>query len=344
MTFFLTTLATVRTVYRVVVLCCTDSDSFVFLAVSDYFQNFDTSRQTNMDVNMELADQNRCLELAKSSAYYRRIYSEVEEVGWEHLLKLQEDLTFLSFRLMDKKGRVHVLEITLDNTYPKCPPLVSADVPYNFNLEWSTDSKLRDVVRQFQEHMDKLQDFWYTLDAIDRSLWVTDPKQPHHAISHRQINIGNDCYIMLLISASDPQALPECRFMGSDKKVNLLRETWRRRCKLWMKDKPFPENLVNVLDIQLPQPQHVQRNDEQIECGICYAQNLPVDDELGMKSGSGTDYKCENANCNRAFHSVCLGDWLRSITTTRQSFGVLFGNCPYCSDPVAIKVSLEATC
>ncbi|CAN0864986.1 E3 ubiquitin-protein ligase FANCL [Linum grandiflorum] len=55
-------------------------------------------------------------------------------------------------------------------------------------------------------------------------------------------------------------------------------------------------------------------------------------------SGSATDYTCENTNCSRAFHSVCLGDWLRSITTTRQSFDVLFGNCPYCSDPVAIKI------
>lgn len=43
-----------------------------------------------------------------------------------------------------------------------------------------------------------------------------------------------------------------------------------------------------------------------------------VDDELGDESGSGTNYTCENTNCNRAFHSVCLGDWLRSITTTRQ--------------------------
>ncbi|CAA2960704.1 E3 ubiquitin- ligase FANCL isoform X1 [Olea europaea subsp. europaea] len=274
-----------------------------------------------MNVSMEYSGESRRLELAKSSAFYRRIYSEVEEIGWERLLKLQDDLTSLSFRLMDKKGRAHILEITLDKTYPKCPPAVSADVPYNFNLEWPRNSSLRDVVRQFQEHMDKLQDFWSTLDDIDRSLWVTNPKQPDLATSYRQINIGNDCYIMLSINASDPRALPECRFMGAYPKVNLLREIWRRRCKLWTKDKPFPINLACVLGIQLPQAQPVQKNEEQIECGICYAQNLPLDDELGTKSGSETDYKCENANCNRAFHSICLGDWLRSITTTRKISG-----------------------
>ncbi|KAJ0464586.1 putative E3 ubiquitin-protein ligase FANCL [Helianthus annuus] len=63
-----------------------------------------------------------------------------------------------------------------------------------------------------------------------------------------------------------------------------------------------------------------------------------IDDELGPKSGSKTDYTCENTTCSKAFHSVCLGDWLRSITTTRQSFDVLFGNCPYCSQPVAVKI------
>lgn len=46
--------------------------------------------------------------------------------------------------------------------------------------------------------------------------------------------------------------------------------------------------------------------------------DVNIDDELGDKSGSGTDCTCENNSCSRAFHSVCLGDWLRSITTTRQ--------------------------
>jgi len=44
----------------------------------------------------------------------------------------------------------------------------------------------------------------------------------------------------------------------------------------------------------------------------------PPDDELGAHSGCATDYTCENPSCSRAFHSVCLRDWLRSITSTRQ--------------------------
>eukprot|EP00268_Persea_americana_P019756 TRINITY_DN20165_c0_g1_i10.p1 TRINITY_DN20165_c0_g1~~TRINITY_DN20165_c0_g1_i10.p1 ORF type:complete len:110 (+),score=21.67 TRINITY_DN20165_c0_g1_i10:1502-1831(+) len=106
-----------------------------------------------------------------------------------------------------------------------------------------------------------------------------------------------------------------------------------------MNEKPFPENLSNLLEAALPRPPDVKMDDEQIDCGICYAQYLPVDDELGLMSGNGPDYTCDGPNCGRAFHSLCLRDWLRSITTTRQSFDILFGNCPYCSGPVAVKVN-----
>ncbi|PON92149.1 E3 ubiquitin-protein ligase FANCL [Trema orientale] len=129
------------------------------------------------------------------------------------------------------------------------------------------------------------------------------------------------------------------RFVGSSQLVDLMRKNWQRNINQWNKDSPFLENLTCLLEIQLPRPPDVQKIEPQVECGICYAQSLPVDEELGDKSGSGTDYLCENANCHRGFHSICLGDWLRSITTTRQSFNVLFGNCPYCSEPVAVKIN-----
>ncbi|PWA44055.1 E3 ubiquitin-protein ligase FANCL [Artemisia annua] len=59
-------------------------------------------------------------------------------------------------------------------------------------------------------------------------------------------------------------------------------------------------------------------NQHQVECGISYSQFLLIDDELGTKRGGTTVYTSENSTCTNSFHSVCLGDWLRSITTTRQ--------------------------
>ncbi|GAV80622.1 WD-3 domain-containing protein/FANCL_C domain-containing protein [Cephalotus follicularis] len=288
---------------------------------------------------MEFSEQTRCRELAKSSSFYHSVYSEIEEVGWEHLVRLGGDFTSLSFHVSDNKGRVHVMEIQLDKTYPKCPPSVSGDVPYIFTLQWSMNSRLKDLVHQFQEHLEKLQEFWSTLDDIDKFLWVVNLEQTPRAMSSRQVNIGNDCFIILSINANDPRSLPECRFMGSDPIVTSLRKLWQRNSKRWMKDKTFLENFTYLLENKLPKPIDMQKYDRHVECGICYAQCLPIDDELGAMSGSGTDYTCDNTNCSKAFHSVCLGDWLRSITTTRQSFNVLFGNCPYCSETVAVKIN-----
>ncbi|KAF8059551.1 hypothetical protein N665_1229s0015 [Sinapis alba] len=285
----------------------------------------------------------RCEELAKSSSFYRKVYSEIEEVGWESLRRLGGDLTFFSFHTLDKKGRAHILELQLDRDYPKSPPSLSAEVPYMFSLEWSTSSRLKDVMHQFQKHLDSLQEFWSVLDDIDKSLCVVDAKQPSRASPLRRIHAGNECSIIAHINFNDPRSLPECRFIGPEPiAVNNFYMIWRRNSKKWSKGKSFPENLECILGAELPKPPgFIQDEDDhqQVECGICYAQFLPTDEELGAKSGTRTDYTCENISCNKSFHSICLTDWLRSITTTRQSFDVLFGNCPYCSDPVAVKIN-----
>lgn len=288
---------------------------------------------------MDFIEQKRHKELANPSSFYRLVYSEIEEIGWERLVRFGGDLEFLSFRITDKKGRVHIMEIQLDKTYPQKPPSVSAEVPYIFNVKWSVKSRLKDLVQQFREHLEKLQEFWSTLEDIDNSLCVTNKKKLSRATTCRQIDIGNDCSIMLSINARDPRSLPECRFVGSGPVVNPVRKLWLRNNKRWMKDKTLPENLAFILETELPRPSHVLENDQQVECGICYAQYLPIDEELGSRSGAGTDHTCDNTSCGRAFHTVCLVDWLRSITTTRQSFDVLFGNCPYCSEPVAVKLN-----
>ena len=34
---------------------------------------------------------------------------------------------------------------------------------------------------------------------------------------------------------------------------------------------------------------------------------------------------CDNPHCGKAYHSLCLTEWLRSTSTVRQSFDTLFG-------------------
>ncbi|PPS02622.1 hypothetical protein GOBAR_AA18036 [Gossypium barbadense] len=299
---------------------------------------------TNAAQAAEVNQQARCRELAKSSSFYSTVYSEIEEVGWGHLVRAGGDLSFLIFRVFcypvillvyfgarDKKGRVHVMEIQLDKAYPRVPPMVSADVPYVFNLKWSMNSRLKNLVQQFEKHLEKLQAFWSTLDEIDRSLQIVDSKQASRAIPSRQIHemVASSYCSSITMILDDYQS----------NTVNSLRKTWKRNVDKWERDKAFLENLECLLNTQLPRLADAETNNHLDECGICYAQYLPIGDELGPQTGSATDYTCENNSCSKAFHSMCLVDWLRSITTTRQSFNVLFGNCPYCSEPIAVKIN-----
>ncbi|KAL8160353.1 hypothetical protein V2J09_001890 [Rumex salicifolius] len=272
------------------------------------------------------------------SSFRSLVYSEIEEIGWEHLVRSNDNLSFLSFRLLDKKERVHILEIQLHDSYPQHPPSISAEVPYICDLKWSASSRLKDVIQQFQKHLEKLQELWDILDTVDKFLWVVGPEQPSHATTYRQINLGNGCSVMLYLDPTNPRCSPECRVIGPDSSVSSLMKMWRRNSKKWSIEKDLTENLKSILEIQVPRPPDAQ-DDQITECGICYAQSLPTDEGFGAQSGSRTDYTCENTNCSRAFHTICLGDWLQSITTTRRSYDVLFGNCPYCSEPVAVKFS-----
>lgn len=279
-------------------------------------------------------------EATPSPSLYHVVYAEIEEIGWEHLLHLEKDLSSLSFCILDENERKHTLFIGLPQNYHEGFPSIAADVPCIFELEWFVNSRLIDIVQQFKEHLRKLQEFWYTLDNIDKTLFVVNPKLPSLASTYRQISIGNDCYLLVYIDARNPTSLPGCRFLGPDSLTEIIIKKWKRNVRKWSKVRSFMENLTILLETNLPGPFEVcKEGEEQIDCGICYAQYLPLDDELGSNSGNAPDYRCDNPCCSRAFHTVCLRDWLHSITTTRRSFDVLFGNCPYCSDPVAVKTN-----
>ncbi|KAI7729002.1 hypothetical protein M8C21_021497, partial [Ambrosia artemisiifolia] len=43
---------------------------------------------------------NSSMNMAQSSSFSRAIYSEIEEIGWEHLVKLAKDLSFVTFHVV----------------------------------------------------------------------------------------------------------------------------------------------------------------------------------------------------------------------------------------------------
>ncbi|CAA6657691.1 unnamed protein product [Spirodela intermedia] len=282
-----------------------------------------------MDSSLQGGSENFHRRPVPSSHFYQAIYAEIEEIGWEHLLRLEEDLSTICFQ--DKKERVHAVEMILPRDYPQSAPSVAA---------WPKGSRLKDAMKQFLEHLEDLQGFWSVLEEVDRDLWVLEPRQESHAASFRQICLGDGCQILLYIDAKNPMSKPECRFLGPNWLTDDLRKSWKKNSRRWVNDKPFVENLGALLGMELPGPPGApQRTASKMNVGSAmFISSHPVNGTLGTSTGTAVDYTCENPSCRKSFHVVCLRDWLRSITTTRQSFDVLFGKCPYCSEPVAVKL------
>lgn len=90
------------------------------------------------------------------------------------------------------------------------------------------------------------------------------------------------------------------------------------------------QNLKDVLEIDFPARTVLEKSDFSMDCGICYARHL---------NGAIPDQVCNNPQCGQLFHQMCLYEWLRGLSSSRQSFNVLFGECPYCSKPITLKMS-----
>ncbi|KAJ7518163.1 hypothetical protein O6H91_21G057500 [Diphasiastrum complanatum] len=227
------------------------------------------------------------------------------------------------------------------NVFPENKGL--QDLPKALELNWWSGAGLKHILSQCRKAIDSFQDFWTVMEDIDRKAWVLEPVHPSRAISFRRIALGGHCSLSITVDALSPRTLPEYRFFGSENSVAPLRMRVINNLNRWKMDMLLLENLESVLELVIPSRQDIGNEDSSADCGICYAYFIPNAYVTGSDpcgEASRPDRVCENLNCGRTFHGACLVEWLRSLTTTRQSFDVLFGHCPYCSHPIAVKNSI----
>ena len=89
------------------------------------------------------------------------------------------------------------------------------------------------------------------------------------------------------------------------------------------------DNLEFILGMAFMSPAEVDVETFSVECGICYTYKL---------DGKIPEKVCDDRRCGRPFHQSCLIEWIRALPETRQSFDMLFGECPYCSTPLNVKL------
>ena len=128
---------------------------------------------------------------------------------------------------------------------------------------------------------------------------------------------------------ASPASLPELQFLGADRVIAPLRHPLNANLAKWHPtERTVRLNLQTVLQRDLPPPPSAEQagagaaDDDgyAAECAICYMYEL-----------DGAVPECACDGCSKPFHKACLGEWLRGLPTTQQSFNRLYGECPYCS-------------
>uniref|UniRef100_A0A672N6D7 FA complementation group L n=1 Tax=Sinocyclocheilus grahami TaxID=75366 RepID=A0A672N6D7_SINGR len=224
------------------------------------------------------------------------------------LLFIDAEFHTLKLKAEDSVGRQHAIAVKLKSKYPTEAPDFSADLPVPLVITWTSQSTLANVHSQFLLNVEALSEFWSVLHEIDEQTWVLEPEKPTKADSMRRIAIGNNVSIKVQIDPRHPKMVPECCLLGAEHGRN--------------PDCSVLQNMKDVLEIEFLSPTTHEKSSFSVECGICYSYRL---------ESAIPDQVCNDPRCGQPFHPSLSSQWLRVLPTSRQSFNIVFGECPYCS-------------
>lgn len=261
---------------------------------------------------------------------YTNVVAELQDIGWDRVISVDDSLTKIQLLLKDSSQREHSLLLQIPLDYPSSPPLGAIDLPIALDISWNKHTgSIRKIMEQYEQALEKYQDFWAVMEHLDQHTWVLEPEHPNRAATMRRIALGNHCSLQINLDPFRPRALPECRFWGADSIIAPLRSNLNKTMHLWDHSGNLLTNLESVLGLTLPSPLTTRKEEFLGECGICYSYRV------GEGEGRIPDRACDFPKCGRPFHNTCLHDWLRSLSTSRQSVNTVFGTCPYCQSPIS---------
>uniref|UniRef100_A0A2K6EL95 FA complementation group L n=1 Tax=Propithecus coquereli TaxID=379532 RepID=A0A2K6EL95_PROCO len=233
--------------------------------------------------------------------FYSSLIEEIETLGWDKLVYVDTCFSTIKLKAEDASGREHLITLKLKAKYPAESPDCFVDFPIPFSVSWTPQSSLISIHSQFLAALESLKAFWDVMDEIDEKTWVLEPEKPTRSATARRIALE----IMKLSSV-------------------------KLRLRLMDPENSLLQNLKDVLEIDFPARAILEKSAFTMDCGICYAYQL---------DGAIPDQVCDNSQCGQPFHQICLYEWLRGLLTSRQSFNIIFGECPYCSKPITLKMS-----
>jgi len=78
-----------------------------------------------------------------SAGFLAKVVQELEEVGWEYIESVDENLTAIVISSVDEAERKHLLRINLNEDYPEKMPTVNAELPNPMSFSVYVNCKVR---------------------------------------------------------------------------------------------------------------------------------------------------------------------------------------------------------
>ncbi|KAG8583807.1 hypothetical protein GDO81_008557 [Engystomops pustulosus] len=207
------------------------------------------------------------IEASPAPQYYSSLVKDIETLGWDKLLFVDNEFSTIKLKMEDSSGRDHVVVVRLGAGYPYKAPDCCVDLPVAFSISWTPQTNIQDIYNQVLSTLESLKGFWDTLDEIDTKTWVLEPEKPTRSATMRRIAIGNNVSITIDLDPRHPNMLPECYFLGADHVVQPLKDKLNSNVHLWDPDVGLLQNLKDILEIDFPSKSDLKKS---VSFGSCH--------------------------------------------------------------------------
>jgi len=200
-------------------------------------------------------------------------------------------------------------------------------------------SYLEQEFRRFCTKIDSYQPLYEELAALDANGQVLDEMVSPWTVHYRRLHVTDQVSVVVTLHTVQPRQQPPTNLQW----VGRGREAFTSQFDVsrWKPDRSVLDNLDEccgaTLPRRVPSDDGINASNEagSRDCAICYSQELLVVNTDGTEAGeAGRRPRIQCETCQRLFHGVCLRKWLDSLLTSRISFDMVIGNCPYCKQPI----------
>ncbi len=96
-----------------------------------------------------------------------KLLEEINLVGWDHLIDINDDFNELKFCIFDNYQRSHIINVVLPNNYPNVKPKVNVELPVYFELPtWNNSFNLQNVINMVASEISKYESLFEVIFII----------------------------------------------------------------------------------------------------------------------------------------------------------------------------------